>query len=193
MSSARQRAVAVCSLHRSALAEIRHNVAQLIHLGATTEDALHWDGAVVVLQTLLLLLRSSGWLATPLPASTASGSRGIQRLLAALPLDGSLVDVVSRSGYQRDHLNRLVKQDTGLSLGQFRAQQRLTKAKQLLLQGLSVAATATTVGLPDQGYFARWFRRQTGQPPSVWSRTQRRVKSADAQRGPLVAAELEGA
>jgi AraC family L-rhamnose operon transcriptional activator RhaR len=77
---------------------------------------------------------------------------------------------VQRSGYQRDHLNRLVKRETGLTLGQLRMQRRLARAKELLAQGIRVADVAEAVGVLDQNYFARWFRRQTGQPPSRWSR-----------------------
>jgi AraC family L-rhamnose operon transcriptional activator RhaR len=35
---------------------------------------------------------------------------------------------------------------------------------------MQVASAAEAVGMLDQSYFARWFRRQTGQPPSRWSR-----------------------
>jgi len=34
---------------------------------------------------------------------------------------------------------------------------------------MRVADVAEAVGVLDQSYFARWFRRQTGQPPSRWS------------------------
>jgi AraC family L-rhamnose operon transcriptional activator RhaR len=82
----------------------------------------------------------------------------------------SSLNVVKQSGYHRDHLNRLVKKETGLTLGQFRMQLRLEKAKDLLSSGVQVGNVATMVGFLDQSYFARWFRRQTGQPPSRWSR-----------------------
>lgn len=165
---------AVCSLNRSALAEVRHNLAQLIRLRGTGAVALEWEGAALVLQMLLLLLRVGGWLSTAAPAMPVRDSApGLQRLLTDIPLEGSLVEVVRRSGYQRDHLNRLVKRETGLSLGQYRARERLARAKDMLAKGVSVAATASAVGLPDQGYFARWFRRQTGQSPSRWA--QRRL------------------
>jgi AraC family L-rhamnose operon transcriptional activator RhaR len=172
----RTRTVAVCNVNRSAITEVRHNLAQLIRLRTTTGDAFHWDGAIIVLQTLMLCLRAAGWIEPSIPSAATGESRGIQRLLATMPLEGSLLGVIQRSGYQRDHLNRLVKQDTGLSLGQFRAQQRLIKAKELLSQGVSIASTAAVIGLPDSGYFARWFRRQTGQAPSVWTRGRRNLR-----------------
>lgn len=178
---ARRRRLAVCSLNRSSLAEIRRQLAHLIRLRGASPDAFAWDGAAAVLQILILLLRAAGWLATPRPAATSGGdTRGLQQLLGSMSLEGPLDEAVRRSGYQRDHLNRLVKQETGLSLGQFRASRRLARAKELLAQGVKVAAVAGEVGLPDQGYFARWFRRQTGVTPSGWNGYRRRSRSAES-------------
>jgi AraC family transcriptional activator of pobA len=172
LKGARRREAVVCSLNRSELAQVKQQLGQLMKLpgGASGQNALHWEGAVAVLQVLITALRSAGWLERV--AAVAGGKNGsaIQGMLAKVDHESPLGQVVQKSGYQRDHLNRLVKKETGLTLGQFRAQQRLTKAKELLGQGVQVAAVATAVGLPDQSYFARWFRRQTGQAPSVWGR-----------------------
>ena len=89
-------------------------------------------------------------------------------LLSIVSHTTPLAESIRRSGYQRDHLNRLVKKETGLTLGQYRAQLRLAKAKELLDGGAKIAPTGAAIGLADQGYFARWFRRQTGQTPSAW-------------------------
>ena len=168
---ARSLAPAMCSLNRSSLAEVRQHLARLIHWQATNSPLFEWDGAVVVLQTLLSLMRAAGWLVRPTsPAGPEWKMRGLHRMLDTMALDAPLGEVVARSGYQRDHLNRLVKRETGLSLGQFRARRRLARAKELLGRGVTVAAVAGEVGLPDQAYFARWFRRQTGQTPTAWAR-----------------------
>jgi AraC family transcriptional activator of pobA len=179
LKGARKKTAVVCSLNRSELAQVRQQLGQLMKLppggsmggGAGVEQGLHWEGAVAVLQVLMTALRAAGWLER-VQVSVAGGKNGsaIQGMLAKVDHESPLGQVVQKSGYQRDHLNRLVKKETGLTLGQFRAQQRLTKAKELLGQGVQVAAVATAVGLPDQSYFARWFRRQTGQAPSVWGR-----------------------
>jgi AraC family transcriptional activator of pobA len=179
LKGARKKTAVVCSLNRSELAQVRQQLGQLMKLppGGTVGcvgdegNALHWEGAVAVLQVLMTALRAAGWLER-VQVSVAGGKNGsaIQGMLAKVDHESPLGQVVQKSGYQRDHLNRLVKKETGLTLGQFRAQQRLTKAKELLGQGVQVAAVATAVGLPDQSYFARWFRKQTGQAPSVWGR-----------------------
>lgn len=163
-----ERPMVVCSLNRSELAQVRQQLAQLIRLQAEVGGSLRWEGAAVGLQLLVNLLRIAGWLERA-PAALGTGSgRALRQLLAKIDPANPLRRVVQQSGYQRDHLNRLVKKETGLTLGQFRAQRRLARAKELLAQGLRVATVAAAVGLPDQNYFARWFRRQTGLRPSTW-------------------------
>jgi AraC family L-rhamnose operon transcriptional activator RhaR len=122
----------------------------------------------VILQLLITMLRAAGWLERLGPLSGSEKGQAINRLLAKMDPTIPLVQVVQQSGYHRDHLNRLLKKETGLTLGQLRAQQRLAKAKELLSNGVQVGNAAAMVGLPDQSYFARWFRRQTGQLPSRW-------------------------
>ena len=170
LAGARQRGAVVCSLNRSELAHVRQQLAQLMKLQEGAGGALRWEGAVAVLQVLIALLRAAGWLERVIAPAKGKPAGALHTMLQTMEHAQPLGEVVKRSGYQRDHLNRLVKKETGLTLGQFRAQQRLAKAKQLLAAGMQVSAVATAVGLPDQGYFARWFRRQTGQVPSVWGR-----------------------
>ena len=154
--------VAVCSLDRSELLRIRQNLARLLHLQAGVGGSLHWESAIVILQLLLTLLRSAGWLESLRPRPEGPKGQAMNMLLTRMDPTNSLAEVVSQSGYHRDHLNRLVKKETGLTLGQVRAQKRLAKAKELLSRGMQVGNVAGTVGMPDQSYFARWFRRQTG-------------------------------
>src|SRR5882724_8260206 len=171
LKGARKHRASVCSVNRSELSQIRQNLAYL--MGLQTEGsgggARRWESSVVVQQLLIALLRSAGWLERVKASGHETHGRAMEELLKKMELDRPLGEVIRRSGYQRDHLNRLVKKETGLTLGQYRARQRLSQAKQLLSQGMQVASVATSVGLPDQNYFARWFRRQTGQPPSVWT------------------------
>lgn len=170
LQGAKTRRATLGSLNRSEFTRIRQDLAYLLGLQADAGGALRWESSVVILQLLIALLRSAGWLVRVEPAASGTGGQAILDLLAKMDFAGSLEEVVRRSGYQRDHLNRLVKKTTGLTLGQYRAQQRLALARKLLSQNVQVANVAAAVGLPDQSYFARWFRRQTGQSPSVWSR-----------------------
>lgn len=170
LRGARRSSPVVCSLNRSEIFLVRQHLAHLMKTPAGAAGAtLHWESAVIMLQVLITLLRSAGWIERVPVAARTDKDSAIQGLLGGMDHTSPLSHVVQRSGYQRDHLNRLVKKETGLTLGQFRAQQRLVKAKKLLTEGMLVAAAATAVGLPDQNYFARWFRRQTGQTPSAWT------------------------
>jgi AraC family L-rhamnose operon transcriptional activator RhaR len=161
---------AVCSLNRSETMQVRQQLAHLIRLQSGNGGVLRWESAAVILQVLMTLLRAADWMErVPRPTAAGRGS-AMGRLLSTVGPATPLGQVVQRSGYQRDHLNRLVKRETGLTLGQVRAQRRLARAKELLSQGMQVASAAEAVGMLDPSYFARWFRRQTGQPPSRWSR-----------------------
>lgn len=171
LRGARRHRSGVSVLQRAELAQIRQLVSHLLRLQGEAGPALKWEGAIPVLEMLLLALRAGGWIErTPSPAVV--GSPALSDLLAGLLQRPSLRHAIAESGYQRDHLNRLVKKQTGLTLGQYRAHLRLARAKALLEQGHQVAAAAAAVGLPDQSYFSRWFRRQTGQSPSRWRQSR---------------------
>lgn len=79
--------------------------------------------------------------------------------------------VASRLGLQRDYLNRRLKEEAGMTLGQVRADILLTQTKRHLRQHKTVAEAAQAAGFLDQNYFARWFRQQTGMSPSLWRNT----------------------
>lgn len=169
LKGARSLAPILCSLNRSDLAGMREQLG-LLTAWPAEKGALRWEAAIAVLQSLTIALRASGWVKQISPGTKAGPGPAIQDLLNQLLHVPSLTEVIRRSGYQRDHLNRLVKRETGLTLGQYRAHQRLAKSKELLSQGMQVAGVATAVGLHDQSYFARWFRHQTGKRPSSWGR-----------------------
>jgi AraC family L-rhamnose operon transcriptional activator RhaR len=152
------------------LLQVRQNLARLLRLQEGADGVLHWESATVILQLLITMLRAADWLENPRTRPGTTMGRAMNQLLTNMDLTLPISNVVSRSGYHRDHLNRLIKKETGLTLGQVRAQKRLVKAKELLSKGVQVGNAAAMVGMTDQSYFARWFRRQTGQRPSRWSR-----------------------
>jgi AraC family transcriptional regulator, transcriptional activator of pobA len=168
LRGSRRRKPVVCGLTRSEISQLQQHVAHLMRLQTGAGSALRWEGAVPVLQVLLTLLRAAGWIERIAGSASSPTNAGVNTLLAGVSRTESLADTIRRSGYHRDHLNRLLKKETGLTLGQYRAQLRLTKAKEMLQSGVQVAHVGAAIGLPDQGYFARWFRRQTGQTPTGW-------------------------
>jgi AraC family L-rhamnose operon transcriptional activator RhaR len=162
----------IAQLPRSELLAIRQQLTRLAKLQAGSSKSVQIEKAVMILQMLISLLRIAGWLEPVDAPATKRGGSAIQRLLEGMDITIPLDDVVQRSGYHRDHLNRLVKSETGLTLGQLRTHRRLAKATELLSRGVQVTNVAIAVGLMDQSYFARWFRRQTGESPSRWSQRQ---------------------
>jgi AraC family L-rhamnose operon transcriptional activator RhaR len=77
-------------------------------------------------------------------------------------------ELARRIGLQKDHLNRLVRRSTGLTLGQWRARRMLAASEKELAREGTIAEAALRLGFPDANYFSRWFRRQTGMTPSSW-------------------------
>jgi AraC family L-rhamnose operon transcriptional activator RhaR len=84
--------------------------------------------------------------------------------------DVSLEDIASHTGYQHDHLNRLLRAECGLTLGQLRSRVRLKRAVTLLGEKVPIQEVGEKIGILDPNYFARWFRQQTGVSPSSWRR-----------------------
>ena len=71
----------------------------------------------------------------------------------------------------QDHLNRVLKRESGMTAGQMLAGARLGEAKELLKREMMVGDVAERVGMLDQNYFARWFKGQTGVTPTAWRRS----------------------
>ncbi len=119
----------------------------------------------------LLLLESCRRACSAAPRGDADGAPILRRLVRALkpgeaaPPPGELA---RRVGLQQDHLNRLVRRNTGLTLGQWRARELLKACKLDLKKVGTIGGTALRLGFSDANYFSRWFKRQTGMTPGVW-------------------------
>ena len=80
---------------------------------------------------------------------------------------GSITGYAQAAGISENYLSRLVKQSTARSVGAWIDIARLVKAKRLLAEtSMPIIDVASAVGLDDQSYFARFFKRETGQTPS---------------------------
>lgn len=88
-----------------------------------------------------------------------------------LDQDLSLSELASLAHLSRHHFSRLFKQATGVSPHQYVIQQRVNRAKQLLLHGeLSVAEVAYQVGFANPSHLSRHFRRIMGVSPKQLQR-----------------------
>jgi AraC-like DNA-binding protein len=98
----------------------------------------------------------------------------LRELLAQQEIESlSLEAAAAEAELQPDYLNRLLRRDLGLTFGQLRSQLRLEEAQKALRADARVGEAAERAGFEDLNYFARWFRRQTGQAPSAWQKEQR--------------------
>lgn len=131
----------------------------------------------IVLEILDRALLAVGWL-KPFnrygDAKLMNTTKFVERVLDRM--DGpsvGLEQIAARSGYQMDHLNRRLKAECGLTLGQLRSRHRLKRAQQYIQQGLPIQTVGERVGILDNNYFSRWFRQQTGMSPSAWKQSPR--------------------
>jgi AraC-like DNA-binding protein len=81
-----------------------------------------------------------------------------------------LARLARAAGYHPDHLTRKLKREAGLGLRALRDRVRLERAQAALTTSASIADAATRSGFEDPNYFARWFKRQTGQTPGAFRR-----------------------
>lgn len=76
-------------------------------------------------------------------------------------------------GVSANHLNRILREQLGTSLGQLRLRHRLERARALLETGKhNCSEAAFASGFNDSNYFARAFRKFYGFPPSDLLRTK---------------------
>ncbi len=162
------------------LTETRSRLATLFRHSQIEKREMTLRVGAVVLDVLDIALRAISWL-EPVNRFSAtrhySVAKRVERLLEARDGAGvSLHQMAALTGYQHDHLNRLLRSECGLTLGQLRARVRLRRAAAFLAEKKSVKSTAEAVGILDPNYFARWFRQQTGVSPSVWLRQPRDLR-----------------
>jgi AraC family transcriptional activator of pobA len=154
------------------LTRIRSRISQLFAMRGIDGDDRQLSVGAAILDVLDPVLRSVGWLRSqPAPrAGAQSVTRRAERAIAATLSDSriDLAELAAGLEMQRDHLNRTLKSECGLTLGQIRSRLRLREAQRLLRAGRPVGEVGGRVGMDDQNYFARWFRGQTGRSPSAW-------------------------
>jgi AraC-like DNA-binding protein/quercetin dioxygenase-like cupin family protein len=129
---------------------------------------------------------------TPLQQASGDGlptSKSVQRRHTVWRVARHFIDVNLAAPIQAEdvarycdvslrHLNRIVVGECGMTAWAYTQQQRLARAKQLLLAGRhSVKAVGIACGYPDPPYFNRVFRAATGTTPGRFA-TDARSRSA---------------
>jgi AraC-like DNA-binding protein len=81
----------------------------------------------------------------------------------------SLRDVAHEIGMTPGHLTTVVRRRTGRTVQEWIIERRMAEARKLLADtDLPVSEVARRVGISDQGYFSRLFRRTHGSSPRNW-------------------------
>ena len=130
------------------------------------------------LATSLAVHLASKYAAQKRPDHTRSISRLSPRVVRQamefihdrLTEDLGLREIAAAVGLSPFHFARLFKQGAGVSPHQFLLQQRVERAKHLLLRGeLSIAAVAVAVGFYDQSHLGFHFKRLCGLTPKAFA------------------------
>lgn len=98
--------------------------------------------------------------------------RVLRQVLARIDQPGTpptIADLAQCCGLSRFHFMRCFKQSTGLSAGEYIAQQRITRAKALLMADtVPLTAIALELGYAGLPAFSAAFRKATGRSPGTW-------------------------
>ncbi|MBN1557783.1 MAG: helix-turn-helix transcriptional regulator [Lentisphaerae bacterium] len=100
----------------------------------------------------------------------------VMREYLAEPL--TVPDLARRCGMSTSALAHRFKKETGFTPMQWMRQERLRRARELLLAGYSVSETAAATGFADTFHFSRVFRRHEGLPPGRFQRMARATARA---------------
>ena len=114
----------------------------------------------------LLLSRLKPNLPATIPAAVSSF---LESVFNPDRLPGTIASYAKEAAISENYLSRLVKQSTGRSVGAWIDIVRIQRAKRLLSStDLSIIDIAASVGVEDQSYFSRLFKKETGITPSAF-------------------------
>ena len=99
-------------------------------------------------------------------------SEMVTRLFAILPgmkISVSIQEIAAMLNASESTLAKHFKRETGMSIGRYREQLIMNRARQLLAMGeLSVGEISEELGFGDQFYFCKYFKQRQGMTPSAY-------------------------
>jgi AraC-like DNA-binding protein/quercetin dioxygenase-like cupin family protein len=122
-----------------------------------------------LIEVILDLLRSSQTQPLQLPRPADSRARCVADLLYCDP--GSPVpteEICTRAGASKRTIERLFRQDTGMTLGRWRQQLRLIHSMRLLAQGTKINSVASEAGYSSASAFILMFKSVLGTTPGQY-------------------------
>ncbi len=161
-------------LHALDLGEVRANLTRIGKLNHSGDVPWELERAACTFSLAGILFTASGIFPDHHRPHISPILQKISRILQDPATDRlPLTEIAAQTGYQPVYLNRVIRRETGLTLGQWRTRERIARAKQALLDHELIGEAAAAVGMDDQNYFARWFRMQTGLPPGAFRQLAR--------------------
>ncbi len=172
LSPARQR------LFLTAFRSMQREIAALRH---DATDALR----AKLYEILVLADRWYGerWGSPPSLEATGAVERFRDLVEARLATEHRVAGYARAVGLTPGHLSALCRRQTGRSAGKYVRDRLALEAKRLLLHtDMTAAQVADRLGFDDPAYFARFFKREAGAPPSVY-RARTTASGRDIMRG----------
>jgi AraC-like DNA-binding protein len=172
LQSRHLKSTAVICLNQVQINQVRHHLSSLTHHVETEHPALESYGHILLLMDLLF--KSIRGIPQKNPKIQSPLIRATDLVLSnPMYAQSSLFEISKKIGYQRDYLNRVLRREIGLTLGQYRSQRVMENAQKLLDKPqLLIQEISAQLGFSDQNYFARWFKQQTGLTPGKWRSTK---------------------
>jgi len=104
--------------------------------------------------------------------------KAVQLITKDLSKSYSSVDVAYEVGLSRSHFSTLFSKSVGESFHTFTEKLKLNAACDLLqTTSLTLQEIGEKVGVHDGKYFSKWFKKCTGNTPSDYRQTKRRISS----------------
>lgn len=86
--------------------------------------------------------------------------------------------IAEQMGLDRRYLSRIFKEKEGLGICEYISTVRVARAKEFLLEEISVADTAILCGYSDSFTFSKMFKKQEGVSPQEWKKRTNKKTSA---------------
>ena len=135
------------------------------------ELALAQDSAVSSLESQEALSSLFSSFLRPQFGPSLSDGREVERVLQRIHDEPSahhtLEELAQTAGLSRYQTIRAVKRQTGFTPFAYIRQQRLNRARRLVLDGLPIASAAVEAGFSDQSHFTRAFKSAYGFTPGT--------------------------
>ncbi|MDO9542994.1 MAG: AraC family transcriptional regulator [Kiritimatiellia bacterium] len=141
---------------------VRHAFFTLIKLMDIEDRAAALERQAVILNMLAGLLRARR--SETFPGNTKPDWEAVvQHIRRHLNSRLTLAELAALGHLSVPHFRRMFRRHIGRSPVEFILSERVSRAKDLLIRGVSIKQTAEEAGFADQFYFMRVFKKVTGQ------------------------------